>query len=150
MLHLELSRFISLLDRVSIRMSSWKSSILLIAAVAFCGCSPANPVGTVKGTATLKGKPYNDAAIMFVSLEKGLGSGGDLQTDGSFALTDPLPVGSYVVYLAPKSIPAEEASAAPVPMHMDKTVPSKYWSEASSDIKVDVKEGENVIPIDIK
>ncbi len=114
------------------------------------GCTPANPVGTVKGTASLKGKPYSDAAVMFVSLEKGLGSGGDLQSDGSFSLTDPLPVGSYTVYFAPKSVPAAEASAAPVPMHVDKSIPSKYWSESSSDIKVDVKEGDNTVPIDIK
>ena len=114
------------------------------------GCTPANPVGTVKGTASLKGKPYNDAAVMFVSLEKGLGSGGDLQPDGSFALTEPLPVGPYTVYLAPKSVAPQDASAAPVPMQSDKSVSSKYWSESSSDIKVEVKEGENVFPIVLK
>ncbi len=123
---------------------------LLVFAAFASGCTPANPVGTVKGTATLKGKPYNDAAIMFVSLEKGLGSGGDLQADGSFSLTEPLPVGPYTVYFAPKSVSAEDASAAPVPMQVDKSVPGKYWSESSSDLKVEVKKGENIIPIDIK
>ncbi len=125
-------------------------SVLLGCAVFISGCTPANPIGTVKGTASVKGKPYKDAAIMFVSLEKGLGSGGDLQTDGSFSLTEPLPVGSYIVYFAPKSLTAEDASAAPVPMHVDKSVPSKYWSESTSDIKVDVKEGANVFPIEVK
>lgn len=123
---------------------------LLSCTVLLTGCAPDNPVGTVKGTASVKGKPYGDAAVMFISLEKGVGSGGDLNTDGSFSLTEPLPVGQYTVYFAPKSVAAEDLSAAPVPMHMDKSVPSKYWSESSSDIKVDVKEGENVVPIEVK
>jgi hypothetical protein len=73
-----------------------------------------------------------------------------VQPDGSFTLTEPLPVGKYTVYFAPKSVSVENSSAAPVPMHVDKSVPSKYWSEASSDIKVDVKEGENVVPVEVK
>jgi hypothetical protein len=113
------------------------------------GCSRGNPVGTVKGTATVKGKAYTNAAIMFVSLENGHGSGSDLGADGSFKLPDPLPVGTYTVYFAPKSIPVEDATAAPVPMQVDKTVPTKYWSESSSDITITVKEGENVVPIEV-
>lgn len=87
---------------------------------------------------------------MFVSLENGQGSGSDLQADGSFQLPDPLPVGSYTVYFAPKSIAVEDATAVPIPMQMDRSVPQKYWSESSSDIKVDVKEGENVVPVEAK
>ncbi len=73
--------------------------VTLFGCVALlAGCTPENPVGTVKGTASLKGKPYNAAAVMFISLEKGVGSGGDLQSDGSYSLTEPLPVGQYTVY----------------------------------------------------
>ena len=128
----------------------WIVTVLSTCSLLLSGCAPANPVGSVKGTASLKGKPYSDAAVMFISLEKGFASGGDIQADGSFTLAEPLPVGSYTVYLAPKSIPVEDATAAPVPMQADKSVPSKYWNESTSDIKVDVKEGENNIPIDLK
>lgn len=116
----------------------------------FAGCSNPNPVGTVKGTATVKGKPYTNAAVMFVSLETGHGASGDLNAEGKYQLSDPLPVGNYTVYFAPKSIAPEDATAAPLPMHMDKSVPDKYWSESSSDIKVEVKEGANEIPVDVK
>ncbi len=128
----------------------WLCSLALTCVALNVGCTPSNPVGTVKGTASVKGKPYNDASIMFVSLENGQGSGSDLQADGSFQLPDPLPVGSYTVYFAPKSIAVEDATAAPIPMQMDRSVPQKYWSESSSDIKVDVKEGENVVPVEVK
>lgn len=119
-------------------------------SLALVGCSNPNPVGTVKGTATVKGKPYSKAAVMFVSLETGHGASGDLDAEGKFQLSDPLPVGKYTVYFAPKSIAPEDATAAPIPMQMDKVVPDKYWSESSSDIKVDVKEGANEVPVEIK
>ena len=118
--------------------------------LAAMGCSESQPMGTVKGTVSVKGKPYTDAAVMFVSTASGQGSGGDIGADGSFTLADPLPVGTYTVYFAPKSIAPEDATAAPVPIHMDKSVPEKYWNEASSDIKVEVKEGDNNIPVEVK
>jgi hypothetical protein len=128
--------------------SRWLAMVCVLSLFSV-GCTPANPVGTVKGTATVKGKPYSDAAVMFISLESGSASGGDLQPDGTFKIPDPLPVGTYTVYFAPKSIPVEDATAAPVPMQMDKTVPSKYWNESESDIKIQVIEGENTVPIEI-
>jgi hypothetical protein len=142
-------------EQMDIRDKVSKSSRLFLGLtlgllVFTSGCAQGDPVGTVKGTASVKGKPYKNAAVMFVSIESGHGSGGDLQADGSFQLADPLPVGSYTVYFAPKSIAVEDATAAPVPIHMDKSVPEKYWNESSSDIKVDVKAGENIVPIEVK
>ncbi|AMV32492.1 hypothetical protein VN12_10230 [Pirellula sp. SH-Sr6A] len=130
------------------RLFTWIA--LFCFGMSAVGCSNPNPVGTVKGTATVKGKPYNKAAVMFVSLETGHGASGDLDDQGNYQLSDPIPVGQYTVYFAPKSIAPEDATAAPLPMHMDKAVPDKYWSESSSDIKVDVKEGSNDIPVEIK
>ncbi|WP_145073913.1 hypothetical protein [Aureliella helgolandensis] len=98
----------------------------------------------------MKGKPYTDASVMVIDLSSGQGGGADLKSDGTFTLDDPIPVGSYTAYFAPISVPPEDASAAPVPMQADKTIPQKYWNEASSDLKFEVKEGKNEFPIDIK
>ncbi len=120
--------------------------LLLITA----GCSKGNPTGTVSGTVTVKGKAYTDASVMFVSLTTGHGAGGDIDGSGKYKLSDPIPVGQYTAYFAPKSIPPDQGTAAPVPVHMDKAVAQKYWSESSSDLKFDVKEGPNDIAIEIK
>lgn len=129
------------------------SKILL--AMLFCGsvvlasgCSNEPPKGTVSGTVTFEGKPYSNAGVMFISLETGNGSGGDIKPDGSYALADPIPVGTYSVYFAPKAVELAPG-AQPPPAYMDKTIPEKYWGEGSTDIKIDVKEGPNVVPIDI-
>jgi hypothetical protein len=37
-----------------------------------------------------------------------------------------------------------------LPKHRKEAVPDKYWSESSSDINVEVKEGANEIPNDVK
>jgi hypothetical protein len=60
---------ISMINRMRIVFTLFGCAALL------AGCSAENPVGTVKGTASLKGKPYSAAAVMFISLEKGAPEG---------------------------------------------------------------------------
>ena len=67
-----------------------------------------------------------------------------INADGTFNLKDPLPVGAYKVYLAPK---VDTASDQPKPVTMDKNVPDKYWNEASTDISVQVVAGVNDVTV---
>ena len=131
------------------KLSKIVLTLLCGSVILAAGCSSKPQTGTVTGTVKYDGKPYSNAGVMFLSLETGNGSGGDIQPDGSYSQADPIVVGTYTVYLAPKA-PDLKPGEQPPAAYMDKTVPEKYWSEASSDIKIDVKEGPNVVPLDIK
>jgi len=109
--------------------------------VMFLGCVKSNPAGTVEGKVILNDAPYAGAALVFLCLETGQAGSADIQSDGTFRIENPLPVGTYTVYLAPKT--AEDTGEKPKPVAFDRTVPRKYWSEASSDISVEVFEGKN-------
>jgi hypothetical protein len=121
-------------------------SVLLLSMIAV-GCSKSAPTGTVKGKVTLDDEPYSNAAVMIVSMETGQGGTADIQSDGTFTLAEPIPVGSYTAYLAPKASENETQEAQAVTI--DTSVPDKYWSEMS-DIKVDVAEGENDVTVPLK
>jgi hypothetical protein len=120
-------------------------SCLVFAATAGCGSS--KPMGTVKGTVTLDGTPYAEAAVIFLSLTTGQAASADIQAGGAFELPAPLPTGTYTVYLAPK---AAGAADEPKPVSIDQAIPDKYWNEAASDIKIDVKDGENDVKVELK
>ena len=57
-------------------------------------------------------------------------------------------VGEYIVYLAPRL--EEDPAAEPKPVSIDSTVPEKYWSEATSDIRCEIKPGTNQIPVELR
>ncbi len=123
--------------------------MLTIALVAMlvAGCGKADPVGTVEGTVTLNGEPYSDAAVIFLSMATGQGGTADIGPGGSFKIANPLPVGTYTVYLAPKlGEPTGEAQ----PVTIDQSVPDKYWNEAASDISIDVSEGPNSVQVQLE
>lgn len=122
---------------------------LLLPIGLFTGCSPSIPEGTVSGAVTLNGKPYSDSAVMLIDLDSGQAAGADIQSDGSFTIAEPIPLGTYKVYLAPKSLSDEEAAEAK-PIKIDTSVPDKYWSEHSTDITVKVEEGENTATVELK
>ena len=117
---------------------------LLFVAV---GCDSGPQTGTLTGTVTFNGQPYEDAAVMFIDMQSGQAAGTDIQSGGQFAITDPMPLGTYNVYLAPKSVPDEVDQ--PQAVMMDKTVPQKYWNESTTDITVTVGEGENTAAIEL-
>ena len=114
-----------------------------LASALLVGCGETISTGTVRGKVTLDEAPYGDAAVVFMSRETGQAGSANIQADGTFQIETPLPVGSYVVFLAPKSAASEEESDQPVEEAIDKSVPEKYWNEATSDISLDVVEGQN-------
>ena len=122
--------------------------LALVSSLVMLGCAKPVATGTVKGAVTLDGEPYDNAAVMFLSLQTGQAGTADIQSGGSFTLVDPLPVGSYKVFLTPKASTSNPEEAAPV--QIDTNVPDKYWNEASTDITADVKEGENTVTVELK
>jgi hypothetical protein len=121
--------------------------VLVLAVIVGCGASgPAT--GTVQGEVKFDDKPYGDASLILLSMQTGQGGSTNIQSDGKFSLAEPLPVGKYTVYLAPKI--EQDSYAEPKPVTIDKTVPSKYWNESESDIQIEVNEGPNNVTIDLK
>lgn len=124
------------------------TSLLLIALIlSLIGCAQKIPMGTVKGNVEFKGKPYNNAAVLFVSLETGRGSSANINSDGTFALPDALPLGNYKIFLAPK---IGDPLAEPKPVKIDKSVPGKYWNESATDLSHEVTEGLNEVTVELK
>lgn len=124
-----------------------RCAAVLVLAVLVVGCGESGPpTGTVKGKLTVNGQPYGDAAVVLLGNETGQVGQADLQPDGSFQMAQPLPAGKYTVFLSPKIVDTAE----PTPIVIDKSVPEKFWNEGTSGVTVDVAEGENDIPIDLK
>lgn len=111
------------------------------------GCTPQPTTGTVSGTVTLDGQPYDDAAIMFVDLTSGQAANADIEPDGTFKVEQPMQVGTYKIYLAP---PTVDDTAEPAAIKIDETVDPKYWNETTTDIEITVKEGENDVEVELK
>jgi hypothetical protein len=76
------------------------------------------------------------------------GGSANIESDGSFRLPEPIEVGTYIVYLAPKM--ENDPTAEPKPVSIDKSIPEKYWSESTSDIRVEVQKGSNEFTIELK
>jgi hypothetical protein len=106
---------------------------------------------------TYQGKPVPHGTLTFVPKE-GPPATGEIQPDGSYRMKtaresgraeDGAVLGPHKVVIvaieknAGKPIEAWQALPPPI-------VPEKYTSIATSDLKADVKEGENVINFDLK
>ena len=126
--------------------------LVSLVTVLFVGCGEtAGPTGSVKGKVTLDDAPYSgDASVVFMSTVTGQAGTGDIQSDGTFTLGAPLPVGSYVVFIGPKSAASEDGVEEPSEEKMDESLPEKYLNEASSDIKIDIVEGDNDVTVPLK
>lgn len=122
----------------------------MLAAVLFlslAGCSQEDPMGTVKGKVQLNGKPYaEDVSVIFMNMQTGQAASANIDSSGNFEL-EPLPLGTYNVFLAPM---IEEGYVDPKPLKNDRSVPQKYWSEATTDISYDVTDGINEMTVDLK
>lgn len=124
-------------------------TLLILVSVFLIGCGRrGKPTGTVSGTVTFDGKPYTDASVIFFSPATGQGGSANINPDGTFQLPKPIEVGEYIVYLAPRL--EENPAAEPKPVSIDSTVPEKYWSESTSDIRCEIKAGANQVPVELR
>lgn len=146
--------------------------IVAVVAVLFCssGCSFGPAIGLVEGTVTLDGRPLTEGCLVnFVPQTKGADLGGGLTNeDGGFLAVSGelpgLPVGEYRVAILPPLLdPEEEAEVQQknrstvigALISQDKTllenlvmpqaavVPRKYWTDATSGLRLTVKRGKN-------
>ena len=137
----------------------WCRIRAVAAAAALClfvpGCGGG---GSVTGTVTLDGVALTSGAVTFHPTGTGPAAMGSIGSDGRYELavgTDKsLPPGEYVVTVdAAEQPPPEQkqtAKKAPPPPPPKRLTPNKYANKATSDLKVTVKSGNNVIPLELK
>lgn len=124
--------------------------VLAVVAGTLTGCgggTDTQPTGTVSGTLTkADGKPVTKGTINFTMPEKGAAASAPLNDQGQFEFEQPLPVGTYRVYLSAAFAEAPTPDKpAPTPELPD--VPRKYLDEPTTDLTAEVKEGENTLPL---
>lgn len=145
-------------------LSKHLCAIVLVVVGTLSGCGSTDQFGTYKteGTVTLNGKPLSDAHVWLLPKEKShqdaslvVRPQGRTGRDGKFALTtyyqeDGAPAGEYdAIVLHGENDPdaaAEDSKAKTV----RAAVPMKYKDAKTSGLLVSIKNGPNVIPLDLK
>ncbi|MBN2217108.1 MAG: hypothetical protein JW719_07010 [Pirellulales bacterium] len=124
-------------------------SVILICAMAVCGCGPDLPydIGTVKGTVTYRGKPLNRGTVVFVPMEgtSGPQAVGPIESDGSFEVRSGsapgVAVGRYKVTVHCRApLTPEQSRALVVPASL---IPLKYGNAETTPYTYEVKKGED-------
>ena len=136
------------------------TGVLLVGAALVGGCGAKGPArGAVKGRVTMDGKPVTGATVLIENPEFGVAVNAPLDADGRYEVKsyqgDGLPVGSYKVAVLPGGVmqPGEELPTADkakfVRPKLTVIIPEKYHKTATSQLAIDVKEGET-LPFDFK
>ncbi len=117
----------------------------LVACLLLTGCEktldiPEKPAdsATISGTVTLNGKPLSGGNVAFYSLQFGMAGQSPLDSQGKFALPDPVAPGEYRIFFI-------TGNGQPL-----SGMPAKYMSETSSDYDITVEGSDNQLAIDIK
>lgn len=116
------------------------------------------PTVPARGFVKYKGAPLKDATVTFLSLDGKVSANGKTDGVGSFTLqtygaNDGLPVGKYKVMVAVSGTKEIEPGVlAPEPDGGFKSpIPIKYANPATTDILMEVKEGDkNEFTIELK
>ena len=112
----------------------------------FGGCKPQERDRcTVEGKATFEGKPLAGFDIALYSEATG-GGGAGVTADGSFKIHGPIQEGEFKVYFV---IPHDTKGAAREKLEAFG-LPKKYRRAETSDYKVTVQPGKNILEIDLK
>jgi len=126
----------------------WPVVLAGVLGMVMLGCDKKPSTGTVEGKVLLNDAPYTNAKVIFLDAKTGSAGSADIQPDGTFRMQAPLKVGKYTVFLTPK--PGAPTEAKEQPTVIDKSVPEKYWNEATSGISVEITEGQNKVTVPLK
>jgi len=131
--------------RVVARLSALAALLLLF------GCGKSGPpMGEVSGKLTFKGNPVAEGRVSFMNSEAGTGGEGKV-TNGTFALSAPLPTGEYKVMVLPLVVRQQEGGKGPE-VGVEKPapdIPQKYRVIGTTTLKATVKEGKNDLTLDM-
>lgn len=127
--------------------------LVLILLVGCGGKADEQPKGTVKGAVTFQGQPVAEGSVSFYHSRQGVEFEAPIQADGSFALkAEGIPVGEYVVTVRPLRAMGNPPGDKSAPIEMDKNapdIPMKYRQTNTSPIKLQIKEGDNDLKVEM-
>ena len=129
------------------------AAALAAALSLVAGCSSD---GSVTGTVTLDGAPVKRGTVTFHPVGGGPAAIGGIGADGGYELAigkdRSIPVGEYVVTVDASEPVSSEAPADPrkLPAPPRRLTPVNYLSKDTSGLRVTVKSGSNVIPLELK
>lgn len=129
------------------RLSGWLAVLPCALALMLTGCGSSKPTGTVSGKVTFQGEPITEGEVLLVSDDKTNGGTAKLDSSGTFKISQPVPVGNYTVCVTPPPLEmADDPSQVQPPQ---SKIPDRYYSELTSDLKREIKEGENMLEIEL-
>jgi hypothetical protein len=135
--------------------------VLAAAGVGYVGwrAMQVNYDSTVQGAVTIDGELANRGTVIFHPVGKGAPAYGDIRKDGTYSLRvgqgdlsnadgGQLASGDYVVTVMVTSAPPGDTGDLPMPG--PRVTAAKYREKSTSDLKVSVKPGPNVVPLDLE
>jgi len=126
-------------------------ALVLALLLGLSGCANREPMGEVSGKVTFEGKVVGEGLVHFKDPKTGASEEALLNTDGTFALKAPLPLGQYKVLVMPL-IDREQVDGKGPVVGVERpapNIPDRYRTD-SSDLKVTVVEGKNEVSLDMK
>ena len=119
----------------------------LAAAAALCGCGGGLELIPVEGKVMLDGKPLTKGHVL-TQPTAGRGSNGNIQSDGTFALSSGREEGALVGTHAVAVVAYENESALGAESDFGKLlVPKMYTNFQTSKLTIDVKGDEDNAPV---
>jgi len=135
--------------------------VLIAAGAGYLGwrAMQAEYDSTVQGAVTIDGELANRGTVVFHPVGKGAPAYGDIRKDGTYSLRvgqgdlsdadgGQLASGDYLVTVMVTSAPPGDASNLPMPG--PRVTAAKYREKSTTDLKVNVKPGPNVVPLDLE
>lgn len=131
--------------------------LFIVALLSLASCSSREVLAPVIGTVTCEGQPVPQATLLFHNDAKGVHMTAVADEQGKFKVLmrngDGLPLGDYDVEVVPpmQDHPLGPIKAPPpgVDQYLD-TIPLKYRSRKTSDLKLSVTEKTNNLDVDMK
>jgi hypothetical protein len=115
------------------RLPSLLACLAALALSCLASSAPAQGKrsGTITGKVTYQGKPLSDGFVNFSTEDRKIET--KINADGTYSIRR-LPVGTVKVHIESKTV----------------AIPKKYASSKTSGLKIEVKEGNQEINIDLK
>jgi hypothetical protein len=119
----------------------------LAALAVLCGCGGGLELVPVAGKVMLDGKPLTKGHVL-TQPTAGRGSNGNIQSDGTFSLSSGREEGALVGTHAVAVVAYENETAQGAEGDYGKLlVPKKYTNFQTSELTIDVKDGEENEPV---
>ena len=127
----------------------------IVVAIVLTGCNQSDSLGQVSGQVTFRGEPVSEGLVLLVGAEQGIHVTAEVRPDGTFDVVTldggGLPPGSYQVGITPPRVEFPIDPSQPLPIVRDHPdIPAKYRNTATSQLTINVQEGENRLDIDMQ